>query len=395
MSYKKVFLKPGKEESLKRFHPWVFSGAIARVEGEPEEGEVVDVYTSKKEFIACGHFQIGSIAVRVLSFRQEPIDHAFWVRRLQVAKDLRSALGVLGNPQNNTYRLVHGEGDNLPGLIIDVYDHTAVMQAHSAGMHLDRMAVAEALEEVMGDVIQHIYYKSETTLPFKADLLATENGFLKGGSPENVAMENGLKFHVDWLKGQKTGFFVDQRENRALLERYAKGRNVLNMFCYTGGFSFYAMRGGANLVHSVDSSAKAIDLTNENVSLNFPGDTRHQAFAEDAFKFLDRMGDQYDLIILDPPAFAKHRDALRNALRGYTKLNAKAFEKIRPGGILFTFSCSQVVNKQDFRNAVFTAAAQSGRSVRILHQLTQPGDHPVNIYHPEGEYLKGLVLYVE
>lgn len=395
MSYKKVFLKLGKEESLKRFHPWVFSGAIARVEGEPEEGEVVDVYTSKKEFIACGHFQIGSIAVRVLSFRQEPIDHAFWVRRLQVAKDLRCALGVLGNPQNNTYRLVHGEGDNLPGLIIDVYDHTAVMQAHSAGMHLDRMAVAEALEEVMGDVIQHIYYKSETTLPFKADLLATENGFLKGGSPENVAMENGLKFHVDWLKGQKTGFFVDQRENRALLERYAKGRNVLNMFCYTGGFSFYAMRGGANLVHSVDSSAKAIDLTNENVSLNFPGDTRHQAFAEDAFKFLDRMGDQYDLIILDPPAFAKHRDALRNALRGYTKLNAKAFEKIRPGGILFTFSCSQVVNKQDFRNAVFTAAAQSGRSVRILHQLTQPGDHPVNIYHPEGEYLKGLVLYVE
>ena len=395
MSYKKVFLKPGKEESLKRFHPWVFSGAIARVEGEPEEGEVVDVYTSKKEFIACGHFQIGSIAVRVLSFRQEPIDHAFWVRRLQVAKDLRCALGVLGNPQNNTSRLVHGEGDNLPGLIIDVYDHTAVMQAHSAGMHLDRMAVAEALEEVMGDVIQHIYYKSETTLPFKADLLATENGFLKGGSPENVAMENGLKFHVDWLKGQKTGFFVDQRENRALLERYAKGRNVLNMFCYTGGFSFYAMRGGANLVHSVDSSAKAIDLTNENVSLNFPGDTRHQAFAEDAFKFLDRMGDQYDLIILDPPAFAKHRDALRNALRGYTKLNAKVFEKIRPGGILFTFSCSQVVNKQDFRNAVFTAAAQSGRSVRILHQLTQPGDHPVNIYHPEGEYLKGLVLYVE
>lgn len=395
MSYKKVFLKPGKEESLKRFHPWVFSGAIARVEGEPVEGEVVDVYTSKKEFIACGHFQIGSIAVRVLSFRQEPIDHAFWVRRLQVAKDLRRALGLIGNPQNNTYRLVHGEGDNLPGLIIDVYNHTAVMQAHSAGMHLDRMAAAEALEEVMGDVIQHIYYKSETTLPFKADLLATENGFLKGRSPENVAMENGLKFHVDWIKGQKTGFFVDQRENRALLERYAKDRCVLNMFCYTGGFSFYAMRGGASLVHSVDSSAKAIDLTNENIALNFPDDTRHQAFAEDAFKFLDRMGDQYDLIILDPPAFAKHRDALRNALRGYTKLNAKAFEKIRPGGILFTFSCSQVVNKQDFRNAVFTAAAQSGRSVRILHQLTQPGDHPVNIYHPEGEYLKGLVLYVE
>lgn len=395
MSYKKVYLKPGKEESLKRFHPWVFSGAIARVEGEPEEGEIVDVYTSKKEFIACGHFQIGSIAVRVLSFVQETIDHEFWVRKLAVAKDLRVALGLIGNPQNNTYRLVHGEGDNLPGLIIDVYGHTAVMQAHSAGMHVYRMEIADALSEVMGDVIENIYYKSETTLPFKADLLSTENGFIKGGSPENVAMENGLKFHVDWLKGQKTGFFVDQRENRHLLERYAKGRNVLNMFCYTGGFSFYAMRGGANLVHSVDSSAKAIDLTNENVELNFPGDARHKAYAEDAFKYLDRMGDQYDLIILDPPAFAKHRDALRNALRGYTKLNAKAFEKIRPGGILFTFSCSQVVNKENFRNAVFTAAAQSGRSVRILHQLTQPGDHPVNIYHPEGEYLKGLVLYVE
>lgn len=395
MAYKKVFLKPGKEDSLRRFHPWVFSGALARVEDEPEEGEVVDVYTSKKEFIACGHYQIGSIAVRVLSFKQETIDADFWKRRLQVAKDLRVALGLIGNPKNNTYRLVHGEGDNLPGLIIDVYDHTAVMQAHSAGMHMDRLAIADALDAVMGDVVQHIYYKSETTLPYKADLVATENGFLKGGSPENVAMENGLLFHVDWLKGQKTGFFVDQRENRALLERYAHGRSVLNMFCYTGGFSFYAMRGGAKLVHSVDSSAKAIDLTNENVKLNFPGDDRHQAYAEDAFKYLDRMGDQYDLIILDPPAFAKHRDALRNALRGYTKLNAKAFEKIRPGGILFTFSCSQVVSKQDFRNAVFTAAAQSGRSVRILHQLTQPGDHPVNIYHPEGEYLKGLVLYVE
>lgn len=395
MSYKKVYLKPGKEESLKRFHPWVFSGAIARVEGEPEEGEVVDVYTSNKEFIACGHFQIGSIAVRVLSFVPQEINHDFWVGKLRVAKDLRIALGLIGNPLNNTYRLVHGEGDNLPGLIVDVYDRTAVMQAHSAGMHVYRMEIADALSEVMGDVIQNIYYKSETTLPFKADLLATENGFIKGGSPENVAMENGLKFHVDWLKGQKTGFFVDQRENRHLLERYAKGRSVLNMFCYTGGFSFYAMRGGADLVHSVDSSAKAIDLTNENVELNFPDDPRHQAFAEDAFKFLDRMGDQYDLIILDPPAFAKHRDALRNALRGYSKLNAKAFEKIRPGGILFTFSCSQVVSKENFRNAVFTAAAQSGRSVRILHQLTQPGDHPVNIYHPEGEYLKGLVLYVE
>ena len=394
MSYKKVYLKPGKEESLKRFHPWVFSGAIAKIEGEPEEGEVVDVYTSKKEFIACGHYQIGSIAVRVLTFQQEEINREFWKRRLAVALDLRRSLNLVDNPVNNTCRLVHGEGDNLPGLIIDVYGKTAVMQAHSAGMHVDRMEIAEALSEVMGDIVQHIYYKSETTLPFKADL-GPENGFIKGGSPENVALENGLKFHVDWLKGQKTGFFVDQRENRHLLERYSKGRNVLNMFCYTGGFSFYAMRGGANLVHSVDSSAKAIDLTNQNVELNLPGDPRHEAFAEDAFKYLDRMGDQYDLIILDPPAFAKHRDALRNALRGYSKLNAKAFEKIKPGGILFTFSCSQVVDKKDFRNAVFTAAAQSGRSVRILHQLTQPGDHPVNIYHPEGEYLKGLVLYVE
>ena len=394
MIYKKEYLKKGKEESLGRFHPWVFSGAIARIEGEPEEGEIVDVYTSKKEFIACGHFQIGSIAVRVLTFRQEEINRDFWKRRLEVALDLRRSLNLVDNPENDTYRLVHGEGDNLPGLIIDVYGQTAVMQAHSAGMHVYRMEIAEALSEVMGDIVKNIYYKSETTLPFKADL-GPENGFIKGGSPENVALENGLKFHVDWLKGQKTGFFVDQRENRHLLERYSKGRNVLNMFCYTGGFSFYAMRGGANLVHSVDSSAKAIDLTNQNVELNFPGDERHQAFAEDAFKYLDRMGDQYDLIILDPPAFAKHRDALRNALRGYSKLNAKAFEKIKPGGILFTFSCSQVVDKKDFRNAVFTAAAQSGRSVRILHQLTQPGDHPVNIYHPEGEYLKGLVLYVE
>lgn len=391
----KVYLKPKKEESLLRFHPWVFSGAIARVEGNPEEGEVVEVYTSDKKYIAAGHYQIGSIAVRVLTFQKEEINHDFWVRRLSVARDLRMALRLIGTKTNNACRLVHGEGDNLPGLIIDLYDHTAVMQAHSAGMHVYRHEIASALKEVMGDTVLNIYYKSETTLPFKADLESTENGFLLGGSTENVAMENGLLFHVDWLKGQKTGFFVDQRDNRALLEHYSLGRNVLNMFCYTGGFSFYAMRGGARLVHSVDSSAKAIDLTRANVELNFPGDKRHEAFAEDAFKYLDRMGEEYDLIILDPPAFAKHRGALRNALRGYTKLNAKAFEKIRPGGILFTFSCSQVVSKQDFRNAVFTAAAQSGRSVRIMHQLTQPADHPVNIYHPEGEYLKGLVLYVE
>ena len=391
----KVYLKSGKEESLKRFHPWVFSGAIARIEGEPEEGELVEVYTSKNEFIAKGHWQIGSIAVRVLSFcQEEAIDADFWQRRLAVAFEMRRSIGIADCPTNTTYRLVHGEGDNLPGLVVDVYGRTAVMQAHSAGMHLQRMQIADALSRVLGDRLENVYYKSETTLPFKADLYP-ENGFLRGGSNDNVATEYGLKFHIDWLKGQKTGFFVDQRENRALLERYARGRSVLNMFCYTGGFSVYAMRGGAELVHSVDSSAKAIDLTNRNIELNFPGDSRHAAFAEDAFKYLERMGDQYDLIILDPPAFAKHRDALRNALQGYRKLNARAFEKIKPGGILFTFSCSQAVSKEQFRTAVFTAAAMSGRSVRILHQLTQPADHPVNIYHPEGEYLKGLVLYVE
>ena len=391
----KLYLKPGKEESLKRFHPWIFSGAIARMEGTPQEGETVEVYTSKNEFIAKGHYQIGSIAVRVLTFRQnEAIDKAFWMRRLSAARLMRQSIGLASRPDNDTYRLVHGEGDNLPGLVIDIYARTAVMQAHSAGMHLERMTIAQALQEVMQGQIDNIYYKSETTLPFKADLYP-ENGFLVGGSTDNIATEYGLKFHIDWLKGQKTGFFVDQRENRSLLERYASGRHVLNMFCYTGGFSVYAMRGGAQLVHSVDSSAKAIDLTNQNVALNFPDDTRHAAFAEDAFKYLDHMGDRYDLIILDPPAFAKHRDALRNALQGYRKLNARAFEKIKPGGILFTFSCSQAVSKENFRTAVFTAAAMSGRSVRILHQLTQPADHPVNIYHPEGEYLKGLVLYVE
>lgn len=391
----KIILKRGKEESLKRFHPWVFSGAIARIEGEPEEGEVVEVMTQQGEFIAKGHWQIGSIAVRVLSFsEEESIDGAFWHRRLATAYAMRQQIGIAGRVDNNTYRLVHGEGDNLPGLVIDIYGRTAVMQAHSAGMHLVRMEIAAALNEVMAGAIDNIYYKSETTLPFKADLYP-ENGFLQGGSADNVATEYGLNFHIDWLKGQKTGFFVDQRENRALLERYAKGRSVLNMFCYTGGFSVYAMRGGAKLVHSVDSSAKAIDLTNKNIALNFHDDERHAAYAEDAFKYLDRMGDQYDLIILDPPAFAKHRDALRNALQGYRKLNVKAFEKIKPGGILFTFSCSQAVSKENFRTAVFTAAAMTGRSVRILHQLTQPADHPVNIYHPEGEYLKGLVLYVE
>ncbi len=390
----RIYLRRGKEESLLRFHPWIYSGAIASIDGKPEEGDVVEVFTSQREYIATGHYQIGSIMVRVLTFDHETIDVEFYKQRLATAYKVRLCIGVADNPQNNTYRLVHGEGDNLPGLVIDIYGNTAVMQAHSVGMHQDRMKVAQALQEVMEGKIKNIFYKSETTLPFKADL-GQENGFLLGGSADDIAMENGLKFHVDWLKGQKTGFFVDQRDNRSLLEHYSKDRNVLNMFCYTGGFSFYAMRGGAKCVHSVDSSQKAIDLTNANVELNFPGDPRHKAYAEDAFKYLDNMGDNYDLIILDPPAFAKHKDALRNALKGYTRINHKAFEKIQHGGILFTFSCSQVVTKDNFRAAVFTAAAQAHRKVRILHQLHQPADHPINIYHPEGEYLKGLVLYVE
>ncbi|MDO4309158.1 MAG: class I SAM-dependent rRNA methyltransferase [Prevotella sp.] len=392
--YKQIYLKRGKEESLKRFHPWVFSGAINRSDEGIEEGDTVRVMTSDGRFIAVGHYQIGSIAVRVLSFRDVAIDAGFWRSRLQAALSMRIAVGIADNPQNNTYRLVHGEGDNIPGLVIDVYGQTAVMQAHSVGIHVCRLDIAKALVDVMAGRVANVFYKSETTLPFKADL-GQENGFIYGSSDDNIAIENGLKFRVDWLKGQKTGFFVDQRENRSLLEKYSHGRRVLNMFCYTGGFSFYAMRGGAELVHSVDSSAKAIELTRQNVELNFPGDGRHEAYCEDAFKYLEDAGSNYDLIILDPPAFAKHRAALHNALKGYSRLNAKAFEKIKPGGILFTFSCSQVVTKDNFRNAVFTAAALAGRKVRILHQLHQPADHPVNIYHPEGEYLKGLVLYVE
>lgn len=393
MNYPKVYLKRGKEESLKRYHPWVFSGAIHHLDNV-NEGDIVEVLKADGDFIAIGHYQIGSIAVRVLSFENISINDDFWKSRLTEAFKARLAIGIADKPNNSTYRLVHGEGDNLPGLVIDCYGKTAVMQAHSVGMHLQRNTIAKTLIEVMQGRIENVFYKSETTLPFKADL-GQENGFIIGGSNDNYSLENGLKFHVDWLKGQKTGFFIDQRENRSLLEQYAKDRNVLNMFCYTGGFSFYAMRGEAKLVHSVDSSEKAIELTNKNVSLNFPDDNRHQAFCEDAFKFLDNTPTNYNLIILDPPAFAKHRSALRNALKGYTRLNMKAFEHIDKGGILFTFSCSQVVTKDNFRNAVFTAAAQAGRKVRILHQLHQPADHPINIYHPEGEYLKGLVLYVE
>lgn len=399
--YRNLYLKKGKADSLGRRHPWVFSGAVHHIEGDAREGDKLRVLDEEGRFVAVGHWQIGSIALRVLSFDDEVIDAGFYVRRLAVALDVRNKIGVVRTGskynrecRNNMYRLVHGEGDFLPGLIIDMYGSTAVMQAHSVGMHEDRMLIAEALKQVMGDELKAIYYKSETTLPYKAEL-GQENGFIYGNTDNNIAVENGLEFHIDWLKGQKTGFFVDQRDSRALLEFYAKGRRVLNMFCYTGGFSVYAMRGGAELVHSVDSSAKAVDLVRANVEMNFPGDKRHEAFAEDAFRFIEEMDGKYDLVILDPPAFAKHRDALKQALRGYTRLNARAMEKMPQGSILFTFSCSQAVNKDQFRTAIFTAAAQASRNVRILHQLHQPADHPINIYHPEGEYLKGLVLYVE
>ena len=388
-----VHLKPKKEESLKRFHPWVFSGAIQRMDGKVTEGELVKVVDAAGNFLALGHCQIGSIAVRVISFEETAVNDEFWSQKISRAYAMRQSLGLV-SASNNTYRLVHGEGDLLPGLIVDVYDETAVMQAHSVGMHEIRQQLAKAIIANVPEV-KSVYYKSETTLPFKADI-ENENGYLIGAENPNLkAIENGLQFQVDWLKGQKTGFFVDQRENRSLLERYSAGKSVLNMFCYTGGFSVYALRGGAELVHSVDSSAKAIDLTDKNVEINFPNEKRHASFAEDAFKYLNANEQQYDLIILDPPAFAKHRDALRNALKGYKRLNANAIKQIKPGGILFTFSCSQVVSKDQFRLAVFSAAAETGRNVKILHQLTQPADHPINIYHPEGEYLKGLVLWVE
>lgn len=391
---KTIVLKRGKEESLLRFHPWVFSGAIATLPDGIEEGETVRVEASDGRLLGVGHYEIGSIAVRILDSGDRGIDTDFYAERLAQAWDLRKKLGLI-RPDNSTFRLVHGEGDFLPGCVVDVYGDTAVLQAHSPGMHFARHTIAEALTRLEGAGIKNVYYKSETTLPFKARLDPV-NDYLIGGYETNIAVENGLKFNIDWLKGQKTGFFVDQRDNRSLLQKFSKDAKVLNMFCYTGGFSVYAMRGGASLVHSVDSSAKAVTLTDANIALNFPGDDRHKSYAEDAFKFLARMEKgAYDLIILDPPAFAKHRSAVRNAMIGYRRLNAAAFEKIAPGGILFTFSCSQAISKVQFRLAVFTAAAMSGRKVRILHQLTQPADHPVNIYHPEGEYLKGLVLYVE
>lgn len=397
MKYPKITLRKGKEESLLRFHPWVFSGAIQRLDDGIEEGDTVEVEAADGRLLGLGHFQIGSIAVRMLTDGKSAgaeIDGTFYAARLAEAARLRRRLGLMRH-DNNAYRLVHGEGDFLPGLIVDIYGSTAVMQAHSPGMHFARNVIAEALTVLPEPRIDAVYYKSETTLPYKAQL-DPQNGYLIGSAQTDVAVENGLKFHVDWLRGQKTGFFVDQRDNRALLRSFSKGRRVLNMFCYTGGFSVYALDGGAEIVHSVDSSAKAVVLTEENVALNFDDCTRHKAFAEDAFKYLADMPEgAYDLVVLDPPAFAKHRSAIKNALRGYQRLNARAMEKMPSGSVLFTFSCSQAITKEQFRLAVFSAAAQTGRRVRILHQLTQPADHPVNIYHPEGEYLKGLVLYIE
>lgn len=389
-----VTLKPKKEESLLRFHPWVFSGAIQRISGTPNEGDLVEVVSSRGDFLAIGHYQIGSITVRIVSFEKRAIGTDFWAERISNAYKLRVDIGLANPPHNNTYRLIHGEGDLLPGLIVDIYDDTAVVQAHSVGMHMIRQTLAEAIVSVI-PAVQHVFYKSETTLPYNAPI-EKKDGYLIGEISDSFkSVENGLQFEIDWLKGQKTGFFVDQRDNRSLLEKYAAGRSVLNMFCYTGGFSVYALRGKAKLVHSVDSSAKAIELTDKNVLTNFPDSTNHQAYAEDAFKFLGSGETPYDLIILDPPAFAKHRDAVRNALKGYKRLNMKAMQIIQPNSILFTFSCSQVITKEQFRLAVFSAAAEAKRNVRILHQLSQPADHPINIYHPEGEYLKGLVLYVE
>lgn len=395
MTYPILTLKRGKEDSLRRFHPWVFSGAVAQLPEGIEEGDIVEVRSSSGDILGIGHYQIGSITVRMLEFgRSRAIDNEFFAKRLAAAYELRKALGLI-REDNNAYRLVHGEGDFLPGLVVDIYGSTAVVQAHSPGMHFCRNIIADALTEIPGLAVSNVYYKSETTLPYKAHL-DPQNQYIIGEYSGSVAIENGLSFNIDWLRGQKTGFFVDQRDNRSLLEHYSHGRNVLNMFCYTGGFSVYALRGGANLVHSVDSSGKAVELTRANVELNFPDCTRHEAFSTDAFKYLaDIKKGQYDLIILDPPAFAKHRSALRNALIGYRRLNARAIEQIAPGGILFTFSCSQAVSREQFRLAVFTAAASTGRKVRILHQLTQPADHPINIYHPEGEYLKGLILQVE
>ena len=394
--YQSIQLTPNTDESLRRFHPWVFSGALAQGPSLLAEGDLVRVFAADGSFLGVGHYQIGSIAVRILSFRDQPIDHDFYLTALTSALQLRKELNLLRS-DNNTYRLVHGEGDHLPGLIIDLYGDTAVIQAHSVGMHRDLELIMAALKDVMAtEGLNHIYYKSEGTLPFKAELGA-QDGYLWGGEQTDaIALENGLQFQIDWLRGQKTGFFIDQRENRKLLEQLAAGRRMLNMFCYTGGFSVYGLRGGASLVDSVDSSSKAVSITDRNITLNFGDEPRHHSFSQDAFRYLKETPDgKYDLMVLDPPAFAKHRGAVNNALIGYKKLNLAAMTKIAPGGILFSFSCSQAITREQFRLAIFSAAAISGRKVRILHQLSQPADHPINIYHPEGEYLKGLVLRVE
>lgn len=393
-NYTKIVLKSGKDQSIKRFHPWIFSGAIKKMYGPVSEGDLVVVYSNKDEFLGIGHYQIGSIAIRIVSFEEVVPDYDFWKMKIESAWNLRKELGYTEDTATNVFRLIHAEGDGMPGLVVDFYNGTAVMQMHSIGMYLIREDLVKVLQDVMGDKLKAVYNKSAKTLPFKSDVVS-EDGYLFGDKLENEVLEYNLKFKVDWELGQKTGFFIDQRENRLLVQRYAQNRDVLNMFCYTGGFSFYAMKGGANSVHSVDASGKAIDLTRENVELNFLEDKRHEAFVADGFEYLKDIHEKYDLIILDPPAFAKHRNTLPQALKGYKRINTRAFEQIRKGGIVFTFSCSQVVSKEKFREAVFTAAAISGRKVRILHQLSQPTDHPVNIYHPESDYLKGLVLHVE
>ena len=380
-----------------RRHPWVFSGAIERIEcdGDIAEGAVVEVISSKGDFIARGHYQIGSIAVRVLTFERREIDDAWWRERIASAFDVRRTLGLTENEQTTCYRLIHGEGDLMPGLVVDIYGSVAVVQCHSVGMYLSRESIAQALREVYGERLTAVYNKSAATVPFKANLNAVD-GYLYGSAEkDNVVLENGHKFLVNWEEGQKTGFFIDQRFNRDLVKQYAKGRTVLNTFCYTGGFSVYALAGGAKEVCSIDASERAVRLVDENIRLNFGDEAPHTSLACDAVEYLKDIGDKYDMIILDPPAFAKHHKVLGNAMQGYKRLNARALSQIKSGGILFTFSCSQAVSKELFRTTVFTAAAIAGRKVRILHQLTQPTDHPINIYHPEGEYLKGLVLYVE
>lgn len=388
-----ITLRHGKEQSAKRLHPWIFSGAIAKMSGTPDEGDLVKVYSADGEFLAIGHYQKSSIAVRILSFNDIAVDQNFWNERIASAYNYRKQLGLVNNSETNCYRLVHGEGDNLSGLVIDYYNGTAVVQCHSVGMFKNLDCIAKALQQTMGEQLTAIYNKSESTLPFKAGI-ENNDGLLWGEIKTENALEYGNSFFIDWIQGQKTGFFIDQRENRKLVEHYAKGKSVLNTFCYTGGFSVYALRGGAKKVVSVDCSARAIELTDKTVAMNFP-DAEHTSVVSDTFKYLDNNKDEFDLIILDPPAFAKHGKVLNNALQGYKRLNMKAIEQIKKGGILFTFSCSQAVSKEEFRKSVFAAAANTKRNVRILHQLTQPADHPISIYHPEGEYLKGLVLQIE